>query len=103
LDFLTLQDGTDGISRNVGKKLSQYVAYKGADLMVTPCINRQNIQDFRILPTEFTDVLCSSEHLIFPFIEDRFVYMVLVGKPEGKRPLGRPRRRWEDNIKMDLQ
>jgi hypothetical protein len=27
----------------------------------------------------------------------------LVGKPEGKRPLGRPRRRWEDNIKMDLQ
>jgi len=29
--------------------------------------------------------------------------MVLVGKPEGKRPLGRPRRRWQDNIKMDLQ
>jgi hypothetical protein len=28
---------------------------------------------------------------------------VLVGKPEGKRPFGRPRRRWEDNIKMDLQ
>jgi hypothetical protein len=31
------------------------------------------------------------------------VYRVLVGKPEGKNPLGRPRRRWEDNIKMDLQ
>jgi len=31
------------------------------------------------------------------------VYRVLVGKPEGKRPLGRPRRRWEDNIKRDLQ
>ena len=31
------------------------------------------------------------------------VYRVLVGKPEGKRPLGRPRRRWEDNIEMDLQ
>jgi len=30
-------------------------------------------------------------------------YRVLVGKPEGKRPLGRPRLRWEDNIKMDLQ
>jgi hypothetical protein len=29
-------------------------------------------------------------------------YMLLVGKPEGKRPLGRPRRRWVDNIKMDL-
>jgi hypothetical protein len=35
--------------------------------------------------------------------EDRGVLRVLVGKPEGKRPLGRPRRRWEDNIKMDLQ
>ena len=33
----------------------------------------------------------------------RGVYRILVGKPEGKRPLGRPRRRWEDNIKMDLQ
>jgi hypothetical protein len=31
------------------------------------------------------------------------MYRVLVGKPGGKRPLGRPRRRWEDNIKMDLQ
>jgi len=30
-------------------------------------------------------------------------HRVLVGKPEGKRPLGRPRRKWEDNIKMDLQ
>ena len=30
------------------------------------------------------------------------MHRVLVGKPEGKRPLGRPRRRWEDNIKMDL-
>jgi hypothetical protein len=30
------------------------------------------------------------------------VFRVLVGKPEGKRPLGRPRRRWDDNIKMDL-
>jgi len=35
--------------------------------------------------------------------ERRGVYGVLLGKPEGKRPLGRPRRRWEDNIKMDLQ
>ena len=31
------------------------------------------------------------------------MHRVLVGKPEGKRPLGRPRRRWEDNIKMDLR
>ena len=35
--------------------------------------------------------------------EDRGVHRVLVGKPEGKRPFGRPRRRWEGNIKMDLQ
>jgi hypothetical protein len=35
--------------------------------------------------------------------EDRGVYRTLVGKPEGKRPLGRPRRRLEDNMKVDLQ
>jgi hypothetical protein len=34
--------------------------------------------------------------------EERKLYMALVGKPEGKRPLGRPRRRWEDGIRMDL-
>jgi hypothetical protein len=34
--------------------------------------------------------------------EERKVYKDLVGKPEGKRPLGRPRRRWEDGIRMDL-
>ena len=35
--------------------------------------------------------------------EGRGVHKVLVGKPEGKRPLARPRHRWEDNIKMNLQ
>jgi hypothetical protein len=35
--------------------------------------------------------------------EGRGVYRVLVGKPEGKRPLARPRSRWEDNIEVDLQ
>jgi hypothetical protein len=35
--------------------------------------------------------------------EGRGVCRVLVGRPEGKRPLGRPRRRWEDNMKMDLR
>jgi hypothetical protein len=35
--------------------------------------------------------------------EGRNVYRVLVGKPEGKKPLGRPKRRWEDGIKMDLR
>jgi hypothetical protein len=36
-------------------------------------------------------------------LKGRNVYRVLVGKSEGKRPLGRPRRRWEDEIKMDLR
>jgi hypothetical protein len=36
-------------------------------------------------------------------VEERKVYKVLVGKPEGKRPLERPRRRWEDGIRMDLR
>ena len=35
--------------------------------------------------------------------DGRAVHTVLLGKPEGKRPLGRPRHRWEDNIKIDLQ
>jgi len=35
--------------------------------------------------------------------EERKVYRVLVGKPEGRRPLGRPTRRWVDNVRMDLQ
>jgi hypothetical protein len=35
--------------------------------------------------------------------EERGVYRVLVGRPEGKRPLGRPRNRWEDNIEIDLR
>jgi hypothetical protein len=36
-------------------------------------------------------------------VDKRKVYNVFVGKPEGKRPLGRPRRRWEDGIRMDLR
>jgi hypothetical protein len=35
--------------------------------------------------------------------EERSAYKILVGRPERRRPLGRPRRRWQDNIKMDLQ
>jgi hypothetical protein len=35
--------------------------------------------------------------------EKRGAYRILMGRPEGRRPLGRPRHRWEDNIKMDLQ
>jgi hypothetical protein len=35
--------------------------------------------------------------------EERGIYRVLVGRPKGKRPLGRPKRKWEDNIKLDLR
>ena len=43
------------------------------------------------------------EEHVARMVEGRGVYRIFVGKPEGKRPLGRPRRRWEDNIKIDLQ
>jgi hypothetical protein len=43
------------------------------------------------------------EGLVARIGEERKVYKVLVGKPEGKRPLGRPRLRWEDGIRMDLK
>jgi hypothetical protein len=36
-------------------------------------------------------------------VENRNAYRILVGKPEGKRPLGRPKHRWENNIRMDLR
>ena len=42
-------------------------------------------------------------HINYNYNYDRSVHKVLMGKPEGKRPLGRPRCRWEDNIKMDLK
>jgi hypothetical protein len=42
-------------------------------------------------------------HNFYVFAGIQNAYRILVGKPEGKRPLGRPRRRWVDNIKMDLR
>jgi len=55
------------------------------------------------LPSDISHINTKSGHvtIIYFFSED--MHRVLVGKSEGKRPLGRPRRRWEDNIKMDLQ
>jgi hypothetical protein len=41
--------------------------------------------------------------LLLVFYSSPFAYKILVGRPEGRRPLGRPRRRWQDNITMDLQ
>jgi len=49
------------------------------------------------------DIVLGTRRHVARMVEERGVRRVLMGKPEGKRPLGRPRRRWEDNIKMDLQ
>ena len=44
-----------------------------------------------------------NQHCLVTICEEKGVYRVLVGKPEGRRPMGRPRRRWVDNIRMNLQ
>jgi hypothetical protein len=54
--------------------------------VVTDVNNKQDVSDFYMDNEKYR----------------RGAYMALVGKPEGRRPLGRPRRRWEDNIKTDL-
>jgi hypothetical protein len=73
--------------------------------------------EWRKLHNEELHILYSSPHIIRQIKsrrmrwaghvarmgEDRNVYRVLMGKPEGKRPLERPRRRWEDGIRMDLR
>jgi hypothetical protein len=54
-------------------------------------------------PILFTYYTPLSAGHVARMVEERGVHRVLVGKPEEKRPLGRPIRRWEDNIKMDVQ
>jgi len=49
------------------------------------------------------ELLSEAKRTVNSTFLERGVYRVLVGKPEGKRPLGRPRRRWVDNIRTDLQ
>ena len=53
--------------------------------------------------TFLVDVLVSWAGHVARMEEGRSAFKILTGKPTGKRPLGRPRRRWEDNIKMDLE
>ena len=84
------------------------------DRYIGPCTQYSTAPYRRLKERKHSDMhyLFTSTRLI-TFYTDRLFYCVflcmknvhrvLIGKPEGKRPLGRPRRRWEDNIKMDLQ
>ena len=87
-----------------------YVEFLLRNLRVRDCLTAMR------LDTELNDLYCSPNIVgviksrrmrwaghVACVGERRGVHRVLVGKPEGKRPLGRPRHRWEDNIKMDLQ
>jgi hypothetical protein len=69
-------------------------------------LHNEELNDLYTLPNNVRGVKSRrmrwAEH-VARMVEERGVHRVLVGKPEGKRPLGRPRRRWEDNIKTDLQ
>ena len=69
-------------------------------------LHNEELRDLYSLPNSVRVVISRrmrrAEHLA-RMGEGRVVHRVLVGKAEGKRSLGRPRRRWEDNIKMDLQ
>jgi hypothetical protein len=69
-------------------------------------VRRQRVNDLYSLPNIVRVVKSSRMRWaghVARMGEGRGVHRVLVGKPEGKGPLGRPRRRWEDNIKMDLE
>ena len=80
-----------------------------------PHISLKNSVHYSLLHEELNDLYCSANVVrvikwrmrwagsVAGMEEGRGVHKVLVGKPEGKRPLGRPRRRWVDNIKMDFE
>jgi hypothetical protein len=69
-------------------------------------LHNEELQTFYLLPDIITQIKSRrmrwAEHVTRTG-EDRKAYTFLVGKPEGKRPLGRPRCRWEDEIRMDLR
>jgi hypothetical protein len=69
--------------------------------MHLPLTNYQHNLKIRI--KSVTACILFATTYIFHMREVRGAYNILVGRPEGRRPLGRPRSRWEDNIKMDLR
>jgi hypothetical protein len=87
--------------RNVGFQPSHYTTQHPREQRI-PLLFR--VRGFRVRFSAHTWVLWFSLISICKYWgEVRGVYRVLVGRPEGKRPLGRPRRRWEDNVKLDLR
>jgi hypothetical protein len=66
-------------------------------------LHDEELNDLYSLPNIVRVVKSRRMRWVWHVVEERGVHSVLVGKPEGKRPLERPRHRWEDNIKMDLQ
>ena len=74
-----------------------YIYHKGS-----LCLSYINISSPNIVRLTKSRIMSWVGH-VTRMGESRGVYRVLVGKPEGNRSLGRPRRRWEDNFKMDLQ
>jgi len=68
------------------------------EIVYLNCINLRTLGPTTLLSSRQRQVILFSKES-----SPRGVHRVLVGKPEGKRPVGRPRRRWVDNIKMDLQ
>jgi hypothetical protein len=70
-------------------------------LALTHCLRRRSHFSFQVSRLKF--LLMRWARHVMSTAERRGLYTVLVGKPEGKRPLGVSRRRWEDNVKIDLQ
>jgi hypothetical protein len=57
----------------------------------------------RFVVPEYLSLCSQNQPFILTYANGILAYRILVGKPQGKRPLGRPRHRWKDNIKMDLR
>jgi hypothetical protein len=77
---------------------ASYIQQRHRDVALTPCdnIRRHRYSGDKIEKNEMDEAFST-------YGEKRGVYRVWVGKPEGNRPLERPRHKWDDNIKMDLQ
>ncbi|KAJ4446407.1 hypothetical protein ANN_13103 [Periplaneta americana] len=103
-----------GSEMSPGSNTESYPAFARIGLRENPGKNlNQRMQKFHGIPSEIVNKAKEAEAFksrrlrwaghVARMGESRNAYRVLVGRPEGKRPLGRPRRRWEDNIKMDLR